>query len=145
MDNLLEKAHELMKKVSNLDKKNILKYIDLYKYIMIIDYKTIEESFYSNYNIIDKKDKILFEISRLNKHVSSNEDIKTLDYINKNIQFISKMPTSFAKNQKIIQIINDIIEFELSKDMPIYLYEEFIEYFKEKLSEYDASYQKKRD
>lgn len=145
MDNLLEKAHELMKKVSNLDKKNILKYIDLYKYIMIIDYKTIEESFYSNYNIIDKKDKILFEISRLNKYVSSNEDIKTLDYINKNIQFISKMPTSFAKNQKIIQIINDIIEFELSKDMPIYLYEEFIEYFKEKLSEYDASYQKKRD
>ena len=138
---LINKAHEIMKDLELEDKKKILKYISIYRNIINNNLQNKENSLYQKYGLLDNNDKILFEVSRIERKL--NEYSNELQYIYENIYILSKMQSGYLKTEKERQIINDIIDLEINLDIPVTLYNEFIEYFKTYL--YEESYQKKRD
>lgn len=138
---LINKAHEIMKDLELEDKKKILKYISIYRNIINNNLQKKENSLYQKYGLLDNNDKILFEVSRIERKL--NEYSNELQYIYENIYILSKMQSGYLKTEKERQIINDIIDLEINLDIPVTLYNEFIEYFKTYL--YEESYQKKRD
>ena len=147
---LLNKAHEIMKDLPIDDKKKMLNYINNYRSIINNSYQEKEDLLYQNFGVFNTNDKIFFELTRIKKYLLDNYIVEkdfedSIKYIEDNIDILSKMQTNFSKNQKEKQIINDILELELSLNMKITLYNEFIEYFQEKIFEYDESFQKKRN
>lgn len=138
---LINKAHEIMKDLELEDKKKILKYISIYRNIINNNLQKKENSLYQKYGLLDNNDKILFEVSRIERKL--NKYPNELQYIYENIYILSKMQSGYLKTEKERQIINDIIDLEINLDIPVTLYNEFIEYFKTYL--YEESYQKKRD
>lgn len=138
---LINKAHEIMKDLELEDKKKMLKYISIYRNIINNDLQKKENSLYQKYGLLDNNDKILFEVSRIERKL--NKYPNELQYIYENIYILSKMQLGYLKTEKEKQIINDIIDLEINLDIPVTLYNEFIEYFKTYL--YEESYQKKRD
>ena len=147
---LINKAHEIMKDLPIDDKKKMLNYINNYRSIINNSYQEKEDLLYQNFGVFNTNDKIFFELTRIKKYLLDNYIVEkdfedSIKYIEDNIDILSKMQTNFSKNQKEKQIINDILELELSLNMKITLYNEFIEYFQEKIFEYDESFQKKRN
>lgn len=150
---LIDRAHNIIKSLSDKDKRIILSCISNYRRIFNIDYQEKINTIYKKYNIYEASSKISLEKERINYYLADNDndslnniDIKnSYMFIMENINLLSKVKTSYSKNQKETQILTAIIELEIKLGMSIILFDEFKDYFESKILEYEEVYQKKRD